>query len=376
MRRPPLAILALPLALAASALVAAPAQAAEQPLFGTTVDVTILPSGDSLLGGTAYAISSGGGVLVNLGTSLAADVDFELYDGATLIASCTVLTGSTSCGDSVSALSAGPHAVTARFTQSSVTVDFTGTIFTVQNVAPTVRVEWQDASGAWIDGSSTGLPFFGDIVARCAVTNNSNAPLTFSSFLGSVTHTGGPTVTAITGDLAAGTTGYYPIWSGNVSLSPAASCSGSVAFPDGTTSGNGNGGGVIPVTGTIEASPAPAPGRTVAIAAANLVPPVATSYFVTLDGVEVAGPFTTSAPDFDFHAEVVVPSTLSPGVHSVAVYAQYSERSIAFAYFTFEIPAPALAATGVDATARVVAGSVILALGALLLLAARRRRPV
>ena len=369
-------ILALPLALVGGLLAAAPAQAATQPLFGTTVDVTLQPSNDSLLGGTAYALSSGGGVQVTLGAALAADVDFELYEGATLIASCTVGASLTTCTDGVTALSAGPHSVTARFTQSAVTVDYTGTIFTVTNVAPTVHLEWQDASGAWIDGSGAGLPFFGEIAARCAVTNNSNAAFTFSSFSGSVSHVGGPTVTAITGDLAAGATGHYPIWSGSVSLAPAASCSGGVEFPDGSGSGNGTGGGVIPVTGTIEASPAPAPGRTVTITAADLFPPVASDYYVTVDGVDVAGPFTTPAPDFAFIADIAIPANLAAGMHSVAVYAVYGERSIVFAYFPFEVPAPALAATGTDATAPVAVGTLALALGTLLLLAARRRRPV
>ena len=369
-------ILALPLALAGGLLAAAPAQAATQPLFGTTVDVTLQPSNDSLLGGTAYALSSAGGVQVTLGAALAADVDFERYDGATLIASCTVATGFTSCTDGVSALTAGAHSVTARFTQSAVTVDYTGTIFTVTNVAPTVRLEWQDASGTWIDGSGTGLPFFGDIAARCVVTNNSNAALTFSSFSGSVSHIGGPTITAITGDLGAGATGYYPIWSGNVALSPAATCSGSVEFLDGSGNGNGTGGGVIPVVGTIEASRAPAPGRTVTITAADLLPPVASAYTVTVDGVDVAGPFTPTGPDWAFTASVPIPASLAPGAHSVAVYAEYGERRIAFAYFPFEVPAPALAATGTDATAPVIAGSIALALGTLLLLAARRRRTV
>ena len=367
-------ILALPLALVGALLAAAPAQAASQPLFGTTVDVTLQPSNDSLLGGTAYALSSGGGVQVTLGAALAADVDFELYEGATLIASCTVATGLTSCTDGVSALTAGAHSVTARFTQSAVTVDYTGTIFTVTNVAPTVLLEWRDASGAWIDGSFAGVPFFGTTAARCVVTNNSNAAFTFaSSFTGTVSHTGGPTITAITGDLAAGATGYYPIWSGAVSLSPAASCGGGVDFPDGSGNGGGTGGGVIPVSGTIEASPAPAPGRTVTITAAGLLPPVASAYYVTVDGVDVAGPFTTPAPDFAFSADVALPANLAAGTHSVAVYAVFDERKIVFAYFPFEV---ALAATGVDATAPVAAGTIALAIGTLLLLAARRRRTV
>ena len=79
MRRPALVILALPLALVGALLAAAPAQAASQPLFGTTVDVTLQPSNDSLLGGTAYALSSGGGVQVTLGAALAADVDRLLH---------------------------------------------------------------------------------------------------------------------------------------------------------------------------------------------------------------------------------------------------------------------------------------------------------
>lgn len=365
--------LALPVALVGGLLAAAPAQAATQPLFGTTVDVTLQPSNDSLLGSTAYALSSGGGVQVALGAALAADVAFELYEGATLIASCTVTASTTTCTAGMAALSVGAHSVTARFTQSSVTVNYTGTVFTVQNVAPSVRLEWQDASGAWIDGSGTGLPFFGTTTARCVVTNNSNAGLTFDTFTGSVSHTGGPTITAITGALAAGATGYYSIWSGPVSQNPSAGCGGGVDFPDGSGNGNGTGGGAIAVSGSITASPTPAPGRTVTIAGSSLVPPISV-YYVTLDGADVAGPITTPGPDYAFSADVAVPAALAPGMHVITVRAVYSERSIVFAQFAFEVAAPALAATGADATAPVASGILALVAGVLLLLVARRRR--
>ncbi len=375
MRTTTFALLTVPLVLAATVLAAAPAQAATQPLFGTTVDVTVLPSNNSLLGETAYIPSSGGGVLVTLGVALAADVDFELREGATVVGTCTVATGNTQCSIGV-ALPAGSHSMTAYFTQSAVTVQYSGTLFSVLNVGPTVKIQWRDASGAWVDGSGIGLLLYGPTVLRCVVTNNSNASFVFGTFSGFVTYLGGgPDSVPITGGLAAGATGYYPLWSGSVNQSPSGSCSGSVTFPDATGNGGGNGGGAIPLTGTFAVTPQPAPGRTVTVTGAALVPPVIQTFPVTFDGVEGAdSPGLTFGPDFDFAVDVMIPTNLAPGIHVIAVHSLYSGRDVVLAQFTFEVAAPALAATGTDVAGPIAAGTLVLALGTALVVIGRRRR--
>ncbi len=376
MRRSRLALLVVPLALAATTLVVAPAHAQVETLFGTTVEVIILPSSDSLLGETAYVPSTGGGVIVTIGAVQVEDVVFELREGATVLSTCTIPSGGGSCSTGVPSLSGGAHAVTARFTKGATVVDLTGTLFSVISAAPSVALEWQDASGAWVDGSSAGLPLFGDIAMRCAVTNNSNAPFTFNSFTGSVSFSGAPPATSITGSLAAGATGHYPIWSGPSSVGPSGSCNGGVTLADGTGTGNGIGGGVIPVGGTIEVGPALAPGRTVTVSAEGLVPPVVSTYEVLFDGEPVDGsPVSVSAPDFDFVIDVDIPANLVTGTHALTVVASYAGRDIVFAYFPLTIEAPALPATGSDAVVPTAAGLGLLFLGAsLLVLMARRRR--
>lgn len=376
MRRSRLALFVVPFAIAAT-LVAAPANAEVQPLFGTTVEVIILPSGDSFLGETTYVPSVGGGVIATIGAVQPENVVFELREGATVLSTCTIPSGGGSCSTSVPSLSGGAHALTARFTQGATVVDLTGTLFSVISAAPTVAIEWQDASGAWVDGTSIGLPMFGDIAMRCAVTNNSNAPFTFSSFTGSVSYSGAPPSTPITGTLAAGATGHYPIWSGSATNGPGANCNGGVTLADGTGTGNGAGGGIIPVGGTIEVSPALAPGRTVTVSAADLIPPVIGTFQVLFDGEPVDGsPVTLSgAPNFAFSIDIEIPVNLAPGTHAITIVGSYSERDVVYAYFPLTIEAPALPATGADAVLPTAAGLGFLLLGAaLLVLTARRRR--
>ena len=376
MRRSHFAALTVPAVALAALLSAAPAQAATEPLFDTTVEVLVLPSGDSLLGETAYVPSTGGGLIVSLGAVQPGNVLFELLEGATTLASCTIATGDGVCSPSVPALSGGAHAVTARFTQGATVVEYPGTLFSVVSASPSVAIQWQDASGAWVDGSGIGLPLFGDTAMRCVVTNNSNAPFTFSSFTGSVSYAGAPPATTITGTLAGGATGYYPIWSGSSSPGPSGSCSGGVTLADGTGTGNGIGGGTIPIGGTITASPALALGRTITITGDELVPPVISSLEVTFDGEPVDGsPVTISGPDYDFSIDVTIPASLAPGTHTIEVGGSFSGRDVVFAAFSLVIPAPAaLPATGVDAATPVMVSLGVLAAGAVLLLLASRRR--
>lgn len=376
MRRSRSLLLALPLALIGSLALAAPAHAASEPIFGTTVDVTVFPSGDSLLGSTAYLPDSGGGIVVTVAEAPATAIAFELLDGSSSLAVCTIAIATTACSTGTAGLTAGAHSVTARFTQGATTVEHTGTLFSVVTVSPTVTLEWQDAAGNWVDGSSIGLPLFGNTAMRCVVVNNSNAPLTFLSFTGAVSYASAPPATPITGALAGGATGYYPIWSGPSSVGPSANCNGSVTLASGITSGNGNGGGVIPIAGTIDVSPALAPGRTVTLAADGLVPPVITTFEVLFDGEPVDGsPVVLSgAPDFAFTIDVDIPATLAPGTHAITVVGSYSGRDVAFAYFPLEIAAPVLPATGVDVVAPAGLALAVLALGGLVVFAAARRR--
>ncbi len=370
------------LALATSVLAASPAQAAPQSLFGTTVDVVASISSESLLGSTAHVPFSGGPLLAELGASLASDVEVTVLAGVTTIDSCTITAGDTTCGMSTGgSLPSGATPVTIRFAMGPTTSDYAGTIFAVTNTAPTVRIQWQDAAGTWVDGSGIGLPLRGATALRCVVTNNSNAPVTFNSFSSMVSLVpSGSSVVPITGTLAAGAIGYYPIWSGLATEASSASCSGSVLLRDGTGTGNGTGGGVIPIGGTISVDRTPAPATTVTITGDLIVPPVVSEYSVLLDGVPVAGsPVTAPGPDFDFSIDVDIPASLAPGDHVVTVVATYSGQDSALAAFPFEVAEPELAATGsvLDASALVTPaalGLLTLVAGALMIVTVRRRR--
>lgn len=367
-------------AITVGAVAVSPAQAAQQSLFGTTVDVIAQPSGDELLGSTAYIPVSGGTLVPTLAASLGSDVVVTLLNGATIVGTCTIATGDTACGISTGgSLPAGATTVTVRFVMGATTVNYSGTIFAVTNTAPTVRIEWQDAAGTWVDGSAIGLPLRGSTALRCVVTNNSNAPVTFNAFESVIILSDSSSLTVpITGTLAAGAIGYYPIWTGLASEASSGYCSGGVSLRDGTGTGNGTGGGVIPIGGTITVDRSPAPGETVTITGDLIFPPVVSEYSVLLDGVAVAGsPVVVSGPDFDFTIDVVIPASLAPGDHVLTVVATYSGQDPALAAFPFEVAAPELAATGSALDAGALSGPAALGLlvmgfGALLLGARRR----
>lgn len=358
-----------------------PVHAAPQSLFGTTVEVVATTSGDSLLGGTAYIQSGGTPLLVTLGDPLASDVTVTLLTGVDTLDTCTITAGLEGCVmNTYTPLPIGPNAVTVRFTSGATTVDYSGTLFAVANIAPTVRIQWQDAAGDWVDGSGTGLPLRGPTALRCAVTNNSNAPVTFDSFSSTVSLLpSGSSTVPITGVLAAGAIGYYPIWTGLAADVSSASCSGSVMVLDGTGNGAGTGGGVIPIGGTIALDRTPAPGTTVTLTGDYVVPTLASEYAVLLDGVAVAGsPVAAPGPDYDFTLDVDIPASLAPGDHVLSVVLSYNGRDTAIAAFAFEVPEPQLAATGAALDGPMLIGPAALALliagaGVLLLAAARRR---
>jgi hypothetical protein len=370
-------VLTISLAVIAGTVWASPAQAAPQSLLGTTVEVVATTSGDSLLGGTAYIQSGGTPFLVTLGAPRASDVTATLIVGVAIIDTCTITAGFGDCVmNSYSALPAGAHAATVRFTMGATTADFTGTIFVVTNIAPTVRIEWHDAAGTWVDGSGTGLPLRGSTAMRCVVTNNSNAAITFTSFSSTVLLLSSPpSIVPITGTLTAGAIGYYPVWSGLVSEVSSASCSGSISVLDGTGNGAGTGGGLIPVDGTITIDRTPAPGITVTITGDEIVPTMVAEYSVLLDGVAVAGsPVAAPGPDYDFVIDVDVPASLAAGDHVITVVATFDSRNIAYAAFPFSVADPELAATGAAMDAPLGFGALALLSGLAMLLTARRRR--
>jgi LPXTG-motif cell wall-anchored protein len=210
---------------------------------------------------------------------------------------------------------------------------------------------------------------------RCTITNGSNGPIDLVTANGSLTFLAAPTLTVpLTGSIPAGGTRSFPVWSGAIADGPSsASCSGSIEYPDAIGGGGGTGGGIIPITGTIEATPAPAPGRTVTVSGDSVFPPVISSFRITLDGVEVPdSPRTITGPDFDFSALVVIPAGIAPGTHTIAVQGTFSGRDITYAQWQFEVPT--LAATGVDAGTPALLATLAVATGGVLLLLRRRRR--
>lgn len=374
--RTPLA-LAAALSLGATLVVAAPAHAAPQDLFSTTtVDVVAQPAGESLFGGTAHVSATSGALQVVLGLAIGLDVVASLREGGTELTTCTITIGSTECTLSTGGLlPAGATAVTVHFTAGPNTVEYGGTVFAVTGSAPTMAIQWQDAAGTWVDGSGTTVALRGATALRCLVTNNSNAPITLASVEATANLSPAGTVTApITGTLAAGETGTFPVWSGQASEVGSASCSGGVTLRDGTGTGNGTGGGIVPMSGTITVDRPLAPGTTVTVTGDNIQPPIVPSYIVLLDGVPVSGsPVAAPGPDYDFSLAVAIPAALAPGVHVLTVVAAFNGRDTAIAAFSFEVPEPALATTGAEADALLLVGGVLLLGGAAVLVGSRRR---
>lgn len=375
-----IAAASLALALATSVLMGSPAQAAPQSLFGTTVDVIAQPSGDSLLGSTAYVTDGAGLLAVSVASPLPETLTATLVVGATPIGSCSIPAGLTICDILFTTLPVGSNAVTVRFESDGMTQNYTGTLVGVTDTVPTFRIEWQDASGAWVDGSGAGLTLLGGTALRCVVTNNSNASLEFDTVGWTINFDpSGSSGGSISDTLAAGEVGTYPLWSGAASSVIDASCSGGVILRDGTTTGNGTGGSVIPMSGTITADRVPAPGTTVTITADSLVPDLVASYGVLLDGVPVAGsPVAAPAPSYDFSIPVSIPASIAPGDHVLTVVTVFNSRTIALAAFPFQVAAPELAATGAELDRQSAAwfgfaGLLVLAVGGALLLASRRR---
>lgn len=366
----------------ASAVVVSPAQAAEQSLFGTTVDVFSPITSESLIGSTVYVPEVTPTLVVEIGDAQATDIVVTLLNGPTTVDSCTVLAGGTLCGlSSLGGLPDGPTAATVRFEMGAATVTFGGTIVVVTNDAPTFRIEWRDAAGAWVDGSSIGLPLRGATAVRCVINNNSNAAITLTSVAATINlNPTGPETVAITATLAAGAVGSFPIWSGPVPAINSAHCSGGVDLRDGTGAGNGSGGGVIAIGGTITVDRTPAPGQTVTITANGVLPPVVSEYSVLLDGAPVASsPVAAPAPDFGFVFDISVPASLAAGDHVITVVATYLGRDVAIAAFPFTVEAPRLAATGGAIDHAMTAwsaavGLLVTAMGSFLILLNRRRQ--
>lgn len=351
------------------------AQAAPLPLFDTTVEVSPPGSPDSLLGGIAY-VSASTGLVVRLGEPQPVDVTATLIAGSTDVASCTVVALAvlpTCFLDIAGEFSAGANDVTVRFTAESESADYTGTVFVVPSASPTVRIEWQDAAGNWVDGSGLGLPLFGETTLRCVVTNNSNAPIIFGNFAGEVSDGPASTTVQITGTLEVGETGTYAVWSGTV-RSLSADCGGSVILRSGEFIGSSNGGGLIPLGGSITIDRPPEPGQTIAITGDSITPPIISTFDVLLDGVEVAGsPVSISGPDFDFSLDVAIPASLAIGSHAIEIVGTYEGRDIVIAQFVFDVAAPQLAATGSASVAPLGIAALALMASAALLLTARWR---
>lgn len=370
--------LVVALALGSGALLAAPAHAAPQTLFGTTVDTVAQPSGESVLGDTAHVLSIGSSVDSTLGAARGLDVVVTLRENGTDLVACTIPAGGLSCslftGD---LLAPGAHDVTMRFTMGAETVDVAGEFFSVASDSPTVGIEWRDASGAWIDGNGVGLPLRGDTALRCVVTNNSNAPIEFATLAASTPAGSVP----ISGTLEAGETGYYEVWTGDAaSVTSSVACSGGVTRRDGTITGGGNGGGVISLGGTVTVTPQLAPGVTATLVGDSITPPVSPTYAVLLDGADVAGsPITPGpSPKFAFSLEISIPDSLAPGTHAVSLVASSSGRDVVIAYFPFDVPEvpveAELAATGAVGEGALALGALALLGGGLLLVAEAHRR--
>ena len=377
----PFAALLTVVSVIAGVVVASPAQAASRPLFGTTVEVFAEPSGDSLLGGIAHLPAGGGTLWPTLPAPTAVEIAVDLLDGSTVVGSCAIRVGAADCGIATTGLfGSGSNVVTLRFTASTggAPVEYTGTILAVTTPAPSVAIQWRDAAGTWIDGTAVTVPLFGESAMRCAITNNSNAPMTFDEFEGTHQTIDATTTVTLTGVVASGATGYYPIWSGVLEDPATASCAGSVMFRDGTSGGNGDGGAVVPIDGTISVDRDLAPGTTVTVTGVDILPPMATEFTIEFDGVDVEGsPVVIDSPDWSFETSVEIPAALEPGTHAITVRTSYLGRSIAFAHFSFEVAAPHLAETGpVVETPAVSAAALLLLLTGMTFMMARRRRAV
>jgi len=349
---PPLVIFSA-LAIAASlttvttVLAVTPAQATEQSFFGTTGDVrapAALAGGEKLIGSTAYVPSTGGTLQPYIATPIATDMPVTITRAGATVGTCTIYAGGTWCDiNTGSSLPAGATAVTVRFATAGLTADFTGTLFSVVETYPTFTMDWQDASGAWILGSGgPAVPIMGATVLRCTIVNNSNGAISWRSLnLNATLSPSGSISIPIRTTLAAGTTGYYDIYSGSITGITSGNCSGGGQLPSGSGVGSGNGLSARAVSGTIDINQTPEPGATVTITGDGVFFGTAGSYAVVLDNVAVAGsPVSAAAPDFDFTVDVEIPASLAPGEHMLKVVETASGKNVAFAAFPFTVAEP------------------------------------
>lgn len=370
-----------------------PAQAADQSFFGTTGDVrapAALVGNDKLIGATAYVPSTGGTLQPYIATTIATDMTVTISRVGATVGTCTIYAGGTWCNiNTGTSLPAGATAVTVRFATGGSTADFTGTVFAVVETYPTFTMEWQDAAGAWIVGTGgPALPLMGTTALRCTIVNNSNGAISWRSLnLNATLSPSGSISIPIRDTLAAGTTGYYAVYSGNISGISSSSCSGGGQLPSGSGVGNGNGLGARAVSGTIARDKTPAPGTTVTITGDGVFFGTAGSYRVVLDNVDVAGsPVSTTSPDYDFSLAVTIPSGLAPGAHMLKVVETASGKNVAFAAFPFTVAEPPTADSGSElaSTGPALSGNtfaavstfavLVIAAGFTLVISARRRR--
>jgi hypothetical protein len=378
MRRPAALLLGL-LALGAATLAPLPAAATPQPLFGTTVDVIVQWSGQTLLGQTARMASTGGMLVARVEEPRATNIAVTFFLDSAPLGACTIVAPlGTNCATGTGALAAGEYTVDVAFSDGVDTVTYQGTLLAVDVAAPEIALEWRDAVGNWIDGTGGDVPLRGETTARCVITNVSNASFVFDAFEATITHATLGAVTPITGTLEAGQSRAVEVWSGPVSGLTSASCGGSVSYATSMTASGSRSGTVIPVTGTFALSATTAaPGDTVVLTASGIGPAIAATYPVRLDGAPVAGsPFAVTVPDPNFRADVALPADAALGAHLVTLAVTYNGITSVVAALPITVALPELAATGTDpvALARAAGLGLLMLLGGALLLASARRR--
>lgn len=266
--------------------------------------------------------------------------------------------------------------MTYTFDNGTDSVSFSGVLFTVTVAVPTVTLEWLDADGDWIDGNSTALPMLAstNTVGRCVVTNNSNAPGTLVGSLAWVDHPSDPTIfVPIVATLAAGATQAFTFYTGPVSNIGSYTCAVGILFPSASGgTGNSNGGAVVPIAGTLSASPLSVdPGGTVTVTGAGLLPNVSDVFTVTVDGVPAPGsPATLDMPGGVLSFDVEFPTA---GSYTLAIHNEYNSRTITFASFTVIAGGAGLANTGTESSILFGLMCLLLVSGAALLFARSRR---
>lgn len=121
-----------------------------------------------------------------LGEAPGADVQVSLREGGTEFAVCVIPAVDTSCGAPIPGADPGSRSIDVHLTRDADAVVHSGTLFFVDDAAPSVRLEWRDAAGNWIESPGNAMPLHGNTAARCVVTNEGNAAFEFDSFSGFV----------------------------------------------------------------------------------------------------------------------------------------------------------------------------------------------